>query len=418
MTTKTKAIIAAAVGGVALLALLGGGPPSELEVKGLRLGMSVEEAGRVMLGHGFEIGGKADPGYNTWAIKEHTAAAAKHAAEYIRKVCAERGFTDFGSYVTYAAAECGAGPGAVEARLFQLLSEKEHELYAQEVTRRMARFIRAESERLGARTLAEYIEKTANPEEYRANEGYIRQNYGYRIAVADELERGVLLWFNEGSEYADVPLLPDGEGLPKILDVLAEQAPDGTLSLANLEQLLDRLGGSYGLYPPILDPDNISEEQRLGIIELLPEAQRFPDLDAYIAERYPEGRPYHLGGPWDGKAELKLEGGRLAGEGWNLFVDDRRTVERIELWPQALSKLFGAGDMTAEEFAASFASAYGVPLEPTARVMGTDMAAITGDLLDTGWAYLDREAGWAVKLSEHKVLELRAVTPASKQSFD
>ncbi len=31
---------------------------------------------------------------------------------------------------------------------------------------------------------------------------------------------------------------------------------------------------------------------------LVPESEAFPDLDAYVAERYPDGRPYALGGPY------------------------------------------------------------------------------------------------------------------------
>ena len=50
--------------------------------------------------------------------------------------------------------------------------------------------------------------------------------------------------------------------------------------------------------------------------------------------------------------------------------------------------------------------------------MGAEMAALTGDFLDTGWAYVNREAGWAVKLSEHKVLTIRTITPKGQQSFD
>jgi hypothetical protein len=142
------------------------------------------------------------------------------------------------------------------------------------------------------------------------------------------------------------------------------------------------------------------------------------DLEEYVARRYPDGRPFHLGEPWDGEAPLELDGRILPGEGWRLFVDDERRVTTIELRSEALARLFGAGDMSAEEFAASFARAYGVPLEPTARVMGADMIAITGRLLDTGWVCMNRDAGWVVKLSDHKVLEIDTITPKSQQSFD
>ena len=108
MTSRKRTLAAAAVCVVALMALPGcggGGAPGELVVKGLRLGVPVEEAARVMVDHGFEIGGKADPGYDDWAIREYEEAAAKHAAEYIRKVCAEQGFTYFGAYAKFAAEE-------------------------------------------------------------------------------------------------------------------------------------------------------------------------------------------------------------------------------------------------------------------------------------------------------------------------
>jgi hypothetical protein len=131
------------------------------------------------------------------------------------------------------------------------------------------------------------------------------------------------------------------------------------------------------------------------------------------AARVMEGHGFEVGGKAD-----KLDDTRLAGEGWNLFLDGEQRVNRIELWPEALAKLFGTGDTTVDEFAASFASAYGVPLESTARVMGAEMAVITGNFLDTGWAFVNRDAGWAVKISEHRVLEIRAITPSAKQSFD
>lgn len=191
MTTKAKAIIAAAAGGIVLLALLGGGPPSELEVKGLRLGMSVEEAARVMLGHGFELGDMSAFGSINGAPREYT-----------------------------------------------------------------------------------------------------------------EVEKA-LLW-------------------PHV----------------------------------------------------------------------------------------------FRGDGWGLKVGREGKLDAIELSAAAIGKLFGAGDMSAEEFAASFASAYGVPLEPTAEVVDPDIAMFTGEFLKTGWAFVDRDAGWAVNISDAKVLEIRAITQASKQSFD
>jgi hypothetical protein len=99
-------------------------------------------------------------------------------------------------------------------------------------------------------------------------------------------------------------------------------------------------------------------------------------------------------------------------------ADGERRVEAIEFTARALDRLFGAGDMSAEEFAASFASAYGVPLEPTAQVVDPEIAALTGNFLKAGWACVNREAGWAVKLSEHKVLEIMSINPASRHSFD
>jgi hypothetical protein len=47
MRTRTKVIAGGAAGLFALASLLGGGAPDVLEVKGLRLGMPIEEAARV-----------------------------------------------------------------------------------------------------------------------------------------------------------------------------------------------------------------------------------------------------------------------------------------------------------------------------------------------------------------------------------
>jgi predicted NBD/HSP70 family sugar kinase len=156
---------------------------------------------------------------------------------------------------------------------------------------------------------------------------------------------------------------------------------------------------------------------------LVPEEAKFPDLDAYVAEHYPNGRPYHLGGPWDGKAELKLEEGLtgnrvLHGSGWGFGVDAERKVEAMEFRGDAIEKLFGAGDMSAEEFATSFAKAYRVPLKPTAEVADPDIAVLTGNILKTGWSFVNRDAGWAVAISDAKVLQIQSITPASRQAFD
>lgn len=292
MTTKTKAIIGGAVGGIALLALLGGGPPSELEVKGLRLGMGVEEAARVMLGHGLPPGGSAE-----W--KPEVAAHVYREAQ--------------------------------QAHYRSVMEPK--------------------FQAAGVDSFAAYVEKTLSPEQF--------------------------------------------------------------------QRARDSISGLYNLQPEGFEQFEIfTRWEKLGLPPFLDASERFPKMKEYLARLYPEGQPFSMGGPWNGEEPLNRIGGELRAADWTLQTDERGNVSQIRLASGAIEKLFGAGDMSAEEFAASFASAYGVPLEPTAEVVDPDIAVFTGNFLKTGWAFVNRDAGWAVNISDAKVLEIRAITQASKQSFD
>jgi hypothetical protein len=294
MTTKTKAIIAAAVGGIALLALLGGGPPDVLEVKGLRLGMPIEEAARVMLGHGMPPGGSAE-------------------------------WDPAGSRI-YVASEYGE---ALKAHYRSVLEPK--------------------FQAAGAESLGEYLAKTLTPEQFQ----------------------------KAHDEFSALPYL---------------QPESAHLLVSRWEEL--------GL-PPFLEAD-----------------QLFPEMETYLAQKYPGGPPYDMGGPWDGQSPLKLRGGELQSALWTMHAGEDGTVDHIQLATGAVNWLFGAGDATGEEFAASFSSAYGVPLEFYADAVSPDLIAFAGTAFRTGWACVNRDGGWALSISEHKVLEIRAVTPAAKQSFD
>jgi hypothetical protein len=296
MTTKTKAIIGGAVGGIVLLALLGGGPPSELEVKGLRLGMSVEEAARVMLGHGLPPGGSAE-----WDPAESQMFVSSEYHE------------------------------AHEAHYRSLFEPK--------------------FQAAGVDSFAAYMEKTLTPEQF--------------------------------------------------------------------QRALKDVSGLYYVQPEAVDKLGLIERwERLGLPPFLGESDRFPAMEEYLAQKYPEGPPYEMGGPWTGEEPLKLSGNELRTRNWTLQADESGNVVQFRLASGAIAELFGAEDMGAEEFAASFASAYDVPLDPTAEVVDPDIAVFTGNFLKTGWAYVNRDAGWAVNISDAKVLEVRAITPASKQSFD
>lgn len=162
-----------------------------------------------------------------------------------------------------------------------------------------------------------------------------------------------------------------------------------------------------------------------GLENPVAESERFPPLDAYIATKYPKGAPYALGGPWDGDAPLKFaenaDGTRSllrhhTTAAWTLVADADGKVTHVILFPSAVDTLFNVEGVGAEEFAASFASSSGVPLEPYVKDVLPEIATVTGEFFRTGWAYLDRGNGWTVTIGEDKRLDLLRITKTSEQS--
>lgn len=157
-----------------------------------------------------------------------------------------------------------------------------------------------------------------------------------------------------------------------------------------------------------------------GSSALLPKEERFEKLREFVASRYPDGPRYEHGGPWDGESDLVFdEHGNLTGPGWSIAPDEEGKVKIVVFATAANNALFNAADYSAEEFAASFADAYGLPgMEFYAKDVNSAIAEVSGEYFTTGWAYLDRDNGWAVNITERKVLTLMRVAPASEAAFD
>lgn len=157
-----------------------------------------------------------------------------------------------------------------------------------------------------------------------------------------------------------------------------------------------------------------------GSHPVLPEGERFGSLRAYVDSHYPDGPTYAVGGPWTGSEPLRFEeDGRLKGVGWAITPDTEGRVEILFVAPSGVDALFNAGDMSGEEFAQSFADAYGIPeMEVYTEDIDPALVHLAGRFFTTGWAYLDREHGWAVTIGENKTLTVSRVTAGDERSFD
>ncbi len=385
----------------------GGGGPSELELKGLRLGMTVEDAARAMMKHGYTFGGKADPGHNNWAKDEYEAAAKGYVAEHIRRVCEAKDFDSMMGYLRHAAGDDGIQAEKFLKEAASRIDQDESVNFRMNEAAVHAKKVMAHAKKVmaesGFKQFSEYLRAIMPSEVYDRRERYILGYYDGQILTDDDLENAVEMWLKGGQMDTGFALPPKYEQPSDILvyfEYIEEHQPDGILSLDNLDVFLERWG----------DPNEL----------LVPESEAFPDLDAYIAEHYPDGRPYELGGPWDGKSELALESGEtLRGLGWAFSCDDARRVTQIRLETSAVNKLFNAGDMTGEEFAQVFVDAYGiVEMAFYANDVDPIVAQFTRSFFTTGWAYVDRENGWAVTISENKQLTVKKVTAAADTKFD
>ncbi len=106
-------------------------------------------------------------------------------------------------------------------------------------------------------------------------------------------------------------------------------------------------------------------------------------------------------------------------EVWKIYADESGGVDEIYLHGDGVNALFNAGDMSAEEFAQSFVDAYGIPeMEIYAHDVDPALIGLVGAAFTTGWAYADRENGWAVTISEDKQLTMKKVAAAAETKFD
>lgn len=384
------------IGGVAVawfaLGALGG-PPGEIDLKGLHLGMPVEDAARVLLSHGFTVGGDANP-TNTWATDETAAARVKQAAEYIRRVAKERGDKSMADYIRAAAKEKGVDIATVTDALLTKLPGEVREAYISEIVRQAASYVRKRAKENGARDFQGYLKLTLPPEVYERNRSFIAMGYGASLDSDEALERDVKKWLFEGERNAGVPLLPETEQYPDLFAYLQAQDSGGYLAFDNLEKLLAAWGDPHGL--------------------LVPESETFLDVDAYVAKTYPNGRPYRLGGKWDGSEELRLDADVLQGQGWTFVVDADRKVTAIKLWPDALDKLLGSDGLRGEEFARAFARAQGLPsMEVSTTINEPELAQLTGEFTRDSWLYVDHARGWLVAIGPDKTLALKRIPQSS-----
>lgn len=126
-------------------------------------------------------------------------------------------------------------------------------------------------------------------------------------------------------------------------------------------------------------------------------------------DKYPQGRPPHLGGLWEGKGPIYLsKGGKLRGAkgemivelppsgkyySWSMDTDDNGQVTSIDFDSRTVFKLFKVSGMELEEFLEEFSKAYSIPewsIKQEIDALGhIKMLA----------EYTDRETGWLITVT-------------------
>lgn len=440
--------VAVVVGAFIVLAWLASGP-GEIEFKGLRLGMPVEDAARAMLRNGLPPGGTAkwydpyvvmDPDLDH-ARREYEEAMAKLAAVHVQRAMRESGAVSLLAYIRgrVPASHAEFIPSMVSA----LITGDDVRAYGLSLLRRAADAMREDARGRGADTLAAYLQQILPPEQYAG----IRVDALAAEYSLENLEDMLLRW------TADSPINIAAWAEPYGLPAFPGRVPGADLleGLTTLDyaydevlEFIDASGGLGADSVPERFAHSVSDYEiaysklaRELPVSLLPEGVVLPEPLEFLNERYPDGRPYAYGGPWDGDSELRFErDGTLHGPGWAIAPDEAGNVAAVRLQPKAVDALFNAGDMSGEEFAQAFIDAYGIH-ELTASDVGGDalfngshttaqgfaqaFADTYGPGLNTrarAWRYLDRDAGALLSIYPGKLLTLTAVTPAEAQTFD
>lgn len=449
LQSRKVQIAAGVAGAVIVLAWLAGGP-GEIAFKGLRLGMPVEEAARAMVENGLPPGGSAewrDPYVSgdpeLYPVRlEYEKAMAEFAAGHVQRAMREAGTDSLLAYIK------GLVPAnraeGIPSMASALITGDDVRAYGMTLVRRAAEAMREDARSRGAGTLAAYLEAVLPPEQFAS----VKVDALAADYSLENLEDMLLRW------TADSPINIEAWAEPYGLPGFPWRAPGGDLleGLTTLDYAYDEVL-AYLDATNALAADSVPErfarsvsDYRVAYIELedelpvplLPEGVALPGPVEFLNERYPDGRPYAHGGPWDGESDLRFESdGTLRGPGWAIAPDETGNVAAVRLQPEAVDALFNAGDMTGEEFAQAFADAYGIP-ELTASGVGADalyeggnttvqsfaqaFADAYGPGLNTRGAqalrYLDREAGALLTIYPGKLLTLQAVTPAEAANFD
>lgn len=148
----------------------------------------------------------------------------------------------------------------------------------------------------------------------------------------------------------------------------------------------------------------------------------FPPLKAYLAQKFPQGVPYRLGGPWTGTEPLQLKDGdvrALRGGGWEMLLDEQDRVRQICLSGACTDALFASGDMGGAEFAQQFVNAYDVPgMQPASERTNELERYFTDRAIRVGWECVDRDNGWGLRIDEFKVVTLVTLTVKGQLKFD
>lgn len=136
-------------------------------------------------------------------------------------------------------------------------------------------------------------------------------------------------------------------------------------------------------------------------------------------DRYPQGRPLHLGGLWEGKGPVYLsKKGRLSGTkgemivevplsgryySWWMDTDANGQITFINFDRRTVHKLFKVTGMELEEFLEEFSKAYGIP-------EWYQKQEITEFAINTEAAYVNRGEGWSIAVEYSSTLGVGGIT--------